>query len=96
LNWNYYCVDTAADQDVQDLRSEFFAFLEAEPVSARVEPVRLSPGEAVIWKDDRVLHGRNGFSARQISERFFWKTAFEMRPGTMKAPTDNLGQLLPN
>ena len=81
LNWNNYCVDPSADQRVDDLRADFFSFLAREPgIHASVVPVRLAPGEAVIWKDDRVLHGRNGFKSERVSERFFWKAAFHVQP----------------
>jgi hypothetical protein len=32
----------------------------------------------VLWKDDELLHGRNGFKATQTSERFIWKCAFDV------------------
>lgn len=82
LNWNYYCVEPNSGDDVQALRAQFFSFLaEDHAVAAATLPVRLEAGEALIWKDDRVLHGRNGFTPQAVSERFFWKAAFEVRPG---------------
>jgi alpha-ketoglutarate-dependent taurine dioxygenase len=91
LNWNYFCVDDACGPDVMELRQRFFDFLDQDhEVAANVVPVKLSPGEAVIWKDDRVLHGRNRFNPRQVSERFFWKAAIDVRPeklsGAAKRP----------
>lgn len=81
LNWNYYCVDTAASPDVLDLRERFFAFLrDEESVADALTVVKLAPGEAVLWKDDRVLHGRHGFAPQHTSERFFWKAAVTIQP----------------
>ena len=39
--------------------------------------IKLNPGEAVIWKDDQVLHGRHSFSAKKDSERFLWKASYQ-------------------
>ncbi len=76
LNWNYYCVDDRDAAEVHALREEFFAFLRDSPaVRAAIVPVKLHPGDAVVWKDDRVLHGRNSFSASKPSARFIWKCA---------------------
>jgi alpha-ketoglutarate-dependent taurine dioxygenase len=75
VNWNYYCVDPEADKGAQQLRQDFFAFLQNSPgVSSRLRRVKLAPGEAVLWKDDYVLHGRDGFDPEKISARFLWKS----------------------
>ena len=64
LNWNYYCVDPACSQDLHALKQEFFDFLAAsETIRERTRSVLLRPGEAVLWKDDRILHGRQAFNA---------------------------------
>lgn len=79
VNWNYYCVDESAGETVRELREEFFAFLKASPaIAAKVRRVKLSPGEAVIWKDDRVLHGRDSFDPEKRSARFLWKAALQV------------------
>lgn len=79
LNWNYYCVDRNAEPGVIDLAYRLFAFLRDEPAIGRAcRPVPLQPGEAVVWKDDRLLHGRNAFSAGESSERFIWKCAVDV------------------
>jgi alpha-ketoglutarate-dependent taurine dioxygenase len=76
LNWNYYCVATDCPQAVLDLRERFFAFLRDSPGVARaLTAVKLMPGDGVVWKDERVLHGRNAFRANAVSERFLWKCA---------------------
>lgn len=76
LNWNYYCVDPEVGDDAQQLRQDFFEFLQTSPgVAARTRRVKLLPGEAVLWKDEQVLHGRDSFDADKPSVRFLWKSA---------------------
>lgn len=75
VNWNYYCVDTEVGEAEQRLREDFFQFLQASPgVAAKLKRVKLSPGDAVLWKDDQVLHGRDAFDPDKPSDRFLWKT----------------------
>jgi alpha-ketoglutarate-dependent taurine dioxygenase len=79
VNWNYYCVDTSADREVQALREAFSEYLRTSPrVQNHIERVKLVPGEAVLWKDDRVLHGRDSFDAKKKSDRFLWKAALQV------------------
>lgn len=79
VNWNYYCVDHKADAEVMALREELFCFLANDPlIQAKMQRVKLSPGEAVLWKDDRVLHGRDSFDPKEPSERFLWKAQVEV------------------
>ncbi len=77
--WNYYCVDDGGLGEVRDLADRFHRFLlESASINERTLPVKLSPGDAVLWKDDELLHGRNAFSAEHASERFIWKCAFDV------------------
>jgi len=79
LNWNYYCVSRQATPEALALRERFFAFLQSSAAVARaIVPVKLSTGDAVTWKDDAVLHGRNAFRASEASERFLWKCAVDI------------------
>ena len=42
--------------------------LDSSPMIAeRLQRVKLSPGEAVLWKDDRLLHGRDGFDPEIVA-----------------------------
>ncbi|WP_374945178.1 TauD/TfdA family dioxygenase [Sphingomonas sp.] len=76
VNWNYYCVDADAGNEVKSLGEQFFRFLERSPgIAANLQRVKLSPGDAVIWKDDYVLHGRDSFDPERTSARFLWKTS---------------------
>ncbi len=75
VNWNYYCVDPAVGEAGQKLREDFFHFLQDSPgVAAKLKRVKLAPGDAVLWKDDFVLHGRDSFDPEGTSARFLWKT----------------------
>jgi alpha-ketoglutarate-dependent taurine dioxygenase len=77
LFWNYYCVADDIDQQQSELREKFHTWLNSsERVKAALVEVALKPGESVMWKDYRVLHGRNGFDPKRPSERFLWKGAF--------------------
>lgn len=79
LNWNYYCVAKDIDAEGKEIAEDFFKFLQTSPgVKAATQAVKLQPGDAVTWKDRRVLHGRNGFVANQESERFLWKCAVDV------------------
>lgn len=84
VNWNYYCVARDVSADLRILADEFHQYLLDSPmIKAKTIEVKLAPGDAVTWKDDEVLHGRNGFSAQTESERFIWKCAIDI--GTLNA-----------
>jgi alpha-ketoglutarate-dependent taurine dioxygenase len=79
VNWNYYCVDPHADAGVLKMRETFQQFLLNSPgIHAALIPIKLQPGDAVIWKDDELLHGRNAFTAHTVSERFLWKCSLDV------------------
>ncbi|HEY9554791.1 TauD/TfdA family dioxygenase [Allosphingosinicella sp.] len=79
VSWNYYCVDPNVDAEGRALADRFFNYLRASPlVKERTHAVKLGPGDAVTWKDRRVLHGRNSFMASRESERFLWKCAIDV------------------
>jgi alpha-ketoglutarate-dependent taurine dioxygenase len=79
VNWNYYCVDAKVDATGRETADRFFKFLQSSPmIKEKTIPVKLAPGDGVTWKDRRILHGRNGFIANQVSERFLWKCAVDV------------------
>lgn len=87
VNWNYYCVDPDIDAQGRALAEKFFQFHEnSSALKEKILPVKLGPGDLVIWKDREVLHGRNGFKATQESERFIWKCAIDI--GNFDASSD--------
>jgi alpha-ketoglutarate-dependent taurine dioxygenase len=79
IYWNYYCVAKDADAEARALAEEFHSFLASSPtVAERTLPVKLGPGDGVLWKDDELLHGRNSFKPTRTSDRFIWKCAFDV------------------
>lgn len=79
LNWNYYCVAADANPEAKELAEEFFAFLRDEPaVHERTVSLKLAPGDAVFWRDDRLLHGRASFFPTRESERWLLKAAVQI------------------
>jgi alpha-ketoglutarate-dependent taurine dioxygenase len=80
MTWNYHCVDPGESPEVKDLAERFHSFLQRKVVGEeRTLPVTLQPGQAVFFHDERLLHGRNAFSASAQGDRFFWKTGFKFR-----------------
>lgn len=73
LNYNYFCVEPRQPKEALELNQEFRDFLDALP-DELILPVALKPGDAVTWRDDLVLHGRNAFSASATGDRLIWKT----------------------
>ena len=47
--------------------------------SPEIVLVRLAPGEAVLWQDERLLHGRRSFKANQSSDRLLWKAGIKLQ-----------------
>ena len=80
LTWNYHCVDPASSEEVKALAERFHAFLNRHVVAARrVQGVVLQPGEAIFFHDERLLHGRDAFTAPERNARFLWKAGFKFR-----------------
>lgn len=79
VNWNYYCVDKNISPELKKIVEEYQNFLlNSSGIKSRTIEVKLQPGDAVFWKDNYVLHGRNSFIANQESERFIWKCAIDI------------------
>ena len=79
VNFNYYCVSKSNNAKQLTMAKNFFEYLcNSEKIRKKIKEVKLSPGEAVTWKDRELLHGRNSFSASENSERFLWKCAVNL------------------
>jgi hypothetical protein len=77
--WNYYRVADGQGEAVDRLRESFRDWLERRIVAGGAcRPVRLARHEAVFFRDDRVLHGRNAYAASRRDDRLLWKAAFFM------------------
>ncbi len=68
INWNYYRAIT--DEQNRELINEFKNFLDIQiEKSGELIEIKLKPGEAVFFKDRRLLHGRNSFIGnRQLNK----------------------------
>jgi alpha-ketoglutarate-dependent taurine dioxygenase len=83
VNWNYYCVSPSLSARQETLVEKFQHYLLTSAlIKQHIQAIKLQPGDAVVWKDDKVLHGRNAFSATQTSERFLWKCAIALKVDT--------------
>lgn len=81
LNFNYYCVDPNETNFAKELVERFHQFLQTKVVAQdKTYPIKLNPGEAVFFHDDRLIHGRKSFTATKDSDRFFWKSALKLKP----------------
>lgn len=79
VNWNYYCVSDEERPEIRDMAEALHGYLRDSPaIRDSLCQVKLAPGEAVMWKDNEVLHGRNAFQAAIEGERFIWKCAFDV------------------
>ena len=79
VNWNFYCVADDIDAADAHLRDRYFAFLAESPaIRDRLLQIRMEPGDAVLWKDREVLHGRNAFSGHETSVRHLTKCAIDV------------------
>ena len=75
FNFNYYCIDKDESEENKALNQEFFDFLQNYIAHSHMaEGVYLNPGEAVLWWDELVLHGRNSYHVEKTNDRFIWKT----------------------
>jgi alpha-ketoglutarate-dependent taurine dioxygenase len=80
FNYNYYCVDPNETEENKALNKEFFDFLQGYVAhSHMIEQVVLNPGEAVLWWDELVLHGRTSYEVDKTNDRFIWKTGFKWK-----------------
>lgn len=79
LRWNYFAL--AADQapGARQVAEDFRAFLADGAGALPLRSVTLAAGDAVFFRDDRVLHGRDGFSADEPDGRFLWKGGLRSR-----------------
>jgi len=76
VNWNYYCITKNLTEEDHDIKERFQNFLLTNnDVKENLLEIKMEKGDALIWKDNEVLHGRNAFSAKENSARFIWKCA---------------------
>ena len=78
LRWNYYALGSQLDANVRAMAEEFQEFI--LEITRRSIPLalRLRRGDAVVFHDDRLLHGREAFAARAAGDRLLWKGGLEL------------------
>ena len=70
LNWNYYRVVPGQGAEVEALRQRFFDFLrERFTDSPELVRVRLEAGQVLVFKEQRLLHGREAFEPDTANPR---------------------------
>ena len=73
LAWNYFRVDRSCD-----LAERFQKFLQDSVVAGGLTcTVHMGEGDALYFRDDRVLHGRQAFLARRPGDRWLCKAGFK-------------------
>jgi alpha-ketoglutarate-dependent taurine dioxygenase len=78
FNYNFYCLDKDETDENKELNKEFFNFLQNYIANSHmIESVILNPGEAVLWWDELVLHGRTSYEVKKTNDRFIWKTGLK-------------------
>lgn len=76
LNWNFFCIKKNQNLKIKKMINEFKYFLDNDSeIKAKILPIKMKAGDALVWKDSEILHGRNGFVANKESDRFIWKCA---------------------
>jgi alpha-ketoglutarate-dependent taurine dioxygenase len=79
VNWNYYCVNDKNSKILSLKKEQFQDFImNNKEVKENILMIRLKESEALIWKDNELLHGRNSFIADSFGDRFIWKCAIEI------------------
>jgi alpha-ketoglutarate-dependent taurine dioxygenase len=79
LRWNYYALDQDLDARARAVAEEFQAFILDIMRRSIPSAVRLERGDAVVFHDYRLLHGRQSFEARLAGERLLWKSGLQIR-----------------
>ena len=79
LTWNYYRVDPESSLVVKQMCEAFHHYLQTYIMgSDKLQSLHLKPGEAVLWLDEKVLHGRNSFVASLFGDRNLAKTCIKL------------------
>ena len=79
LNWNYYCLQNGQNNKSPFLEN-FFSYLKSSKlIKNKIKMIKTNPGDAMIWKDSEVLHGRNSFKViKKNSQRHLHKCAIDV------------------
>jgi alpha-ketoglutarate-dependent taurine dioxygenase len=78
FNFNFWCIAKNETEENKKLNADFYNFLQDYVAHSHMaERVELKPGEAVVWWDELVLHGRTSYHVEKTNDRFIWKTGFK-------------------
>lgn len=86
LRWNIHALADGLAPQVRTIANGFAEFLASDASRLPIRSVRLEAGDAVFFRDDRVLHGREAFSADHPDGRFLWKGGLRPRTGAGEGP----------
>lgn len=79
--WNYYRT-VKDDESVRQMCERFFAFLKKQESSTSVYAVRCESGDSLAFHDQRLLHARTAFDARQPRDRVLYQSMWRLpKPG---------------
>ena len=73
LTWNYFAASEKNTADAAALCRHFRDFLQHLTSRQLPRALRLAPGEAVIFRDNALLHGRERFAATEAGDRLLLK-----------------------
>jgi alpha-ketoglutarate-dependent taurine dioxygenase len=79
LTWNYYRVDPDSSSEIKKMCESFHQYLQQNIMGTdKLMALHLEPGEAVLWLDEKLLHGRNSFVAHKYGDRNLAKTCLKI------------------
>ena len=79
LTWNYYRVDPESSAEVKEMCESFHTYLQEKIMGTdKLMKLHLKPGEAVLWLDEKLLHGRNSFIAHNYGDRNLAKICLKL------------------
>jgi alpha-ketoglutarate-dependent taurine dioxygenase len=73
LRWNYYALSEELASRARAIADEFQSFLLYVTQRSIPRAIRLQEGDAVFFRDNRLLHGRESFLAEAAGDRCLWK-----------------------
>jgi alpha-ketoglutarate-dependent taurine dioxygenase len=76
--WNYHRTEKP-DPAITQLCESFRSFLERKEATKSVERVRSDSGDAFLFHDQKILHGRTAFTAEEPFERVLYQSMWRLK-----------------
>ena len=76
--WNYHRTEKP-DPRITELCESFRSFLEKKEATQSVERVRSDSGDAFLFHDQKILHGRTAFVADEAFERVLYQSMWRLK-----------------